>query len=98
HIGADYTPGTLTNSATVSSANDANTANDTDDAKTAVSAKADLAVKKTASGPAIAGQDETYTIIVHNNGPSDAGAYTVTDALPANTTFVPPASSGCTTN
>src|SRR5438270_726914 len=34
------------------------------------------------------GANESYTITVHNNGPSNAGAYTVTDALPAGTSYV----------
>jgi len=37
----------------------------------------------------------TYTATVHNNGPSDAQALTVTDVLPANLTFTSSAS-GCT--
>ena len=35
-----------------------------------------------------AGANLTYTINFVNNGPSDAAAVTVTDAVPANTTFV----------
>src|SRR5205085_7884534 len=50
---------------------------------------ADLAVIKSDSpDPVIAGNNLTYTINFSNTGPSDAQTVTVTDAVPANTTFV----------
>jgi len=56
---------------------------------TAVNAEADLSVVKTDSpDPVIAGNDLTYTIIVTNNGPSDAQSVDLSDVLPAGTTFV----------
>jgi len=54
----------------------------------------DLSITKTGSpDPVAAGGDLTYTITVTNNGPSDANNITVTDALPAGTTFGSTASS-----
>src|SRR5207249_6149107 len=35
----------------------------------------------------------TYTLVVHDNGPSDAQSVTVTDSLPAGVTFVSATSS-----
>ncbi len=64
-------------------------ANDTSTATATVNRSADLAVPKTASpDPATAGTDETYTVKVTNNGPSDNAGFTLTDAVPAGTTFV----------
>src|SRR5207237_955560 len=36
----------------------------------------------------VAGTDIHYTVTVKNQGPSDSAAHTVTDAVPAGTTFV----------
>jgi uncharacterized repeat protein (TIGR01451 family) len=50
---------------------------------------ADLSVTQTDSpDPAIDGGQITYTLDVHNGGPDSAGASTLTDTLPAGTTFV----------
>ena len=63
--------------------------NNTGTATTTVQTQADLAVTKTDSpDPVCAGNNMTYTINFINNGPSDAQTVTVTDAVPANTTFV----------
>jgi len=76
------------NSATVTAANDVNHANDTATDPTTITSSADLAVTNAASpNPVIAGQDVTYTAVVTNTGPSDAGAYTFQEKAPANTTF-----------
>jgi uncharacterized repeat protein (TIGR01451 family) len=81
---------TITNSATAATTTPNPTANDTGTATTTVQAQADLAVTKTGlPTPNVnAGADITYTINFVNNGPSDAQTVTVTDAVPANTTFV----------
>jgi uncharacterized repeat protein (TIGR01451 family) len=56
---------------------------------------ADVSIVKTAgTSPIVAGTDETYTLAVTNNGPSDAQAVTAADSLPSGTTFVS-ASTGC---
>jgi uncharacterized repeat protein (TIGR01451 family) len=50
---------------------------------------ADLSVTKSRSpsGAIAAGTDVSYTIMVGNNGPSDAGNVTLTDAVPIGTSF-----------
>jgi uncharacterized repeat protein (TIGR01451 family) len=50
----------------------------------------DLALSKSASpgGSVLAGTDVTWTIEVTNNGPSGAGSLTLTDDVPAGTSFV----------
>ncbi|MEO8084750.1 MAG: DUF11 domain-containing protein, partial [Ardenticatenales bacterium] len=54
-----------------------------------VVAMADLATTKTdAPDPVIAGNSLTYSIVTTNNGPSDAQGVTLSDPLPAGTTFV----------
>ena len=56
---------------------------------------ADLALVKDATPTALAGGSVVYTLTVTNNGPSAAAYITVTDILPAQTTFVE-AQTGCT--
>src|SRR5437762_3512534 len=53
-----------------------------------VPSTADLSVTKTGPAQAAADTDITYTITVVNNGPDQAGAASMTDNVPANTTFV----------
>src|SRR5262249_29268876 len=81
---------TITNSATAASATtDPTPGNNTGTATTTVQTRADIAVSKSDSpDPVSAGANLTYTINFVNNGPSDAQTVTVTDAVPANTTFV----------
>ncbi len=92
----------LSNTATVDAATgDPAAANDAATATTTVTALADLAVAKAASGgTATAGLDFGYTLTVTNAGPSVAAGVTVGDPLPAGTTFVAlaaPAGWSCTT-
>lgn len=57
--------------------------------QTVVNASADLSVTKSDSpDPVVAGNELTYTIQVTNHGPSTAGDVTITDPLPAGTSFV----------
>jgi uncharacterized repeat protein (TIGR01451 family) len=81
---------TITNSAVGSSATtDPTPGNNTGTATTTVINQADLAITKSDSpDPVIAGNNITYTLHVQNNGQGDAQSVTVTDAVPANTTFV----------
>src|SRR5581483_2715632 len=100
HVSSGYAGSTLANTATFGTraTSDVNAANDTSTVTVGIARAADLAVTKTAAtDPVTAGNNETYTITVHNNGPSDAGAYTVTDAVPAGTTFVSGSSSSACT-
>ncbi len=92
----------LSNTATVSSATaDPSPGNESATATTTVGASADLSVTKTDSpDPVTAGTNLTYTITVTNAGPSNAATVSLSDTLPAGTTFVSlPAVAGwtCTT-
>ncbi|HUJ15401.1 MAG TPA: DUF11 domain-containing protein, partial [Thermoanaerobaculia bacterium] len=81
----------IMNTATATSGGpDSNPANNSSSASTSVSGGTlDLAIAKTASpGPYGTGQPITYSIVVNNAGPAPAGGATVTDILPAGTTFV----------
>ncbi len=87
------TRGTLTNTATASTGNtnliESNTANNTDTETTTLTPSIDLAVTKTDSAdPVVAGNQLTYTIVVTNNGPSQATNVSLTDTLPTGVTFV----------
>src|SRR5207244_8749379 len=96
HI-APATQGAIVNTAVVMAsapAEDTNPANNTATAMTTVERFADLSITKTGPATATAGTDITYTVTVTNNGPSTSSGGTVTDALPAGTTFAG-ASSGC---
>jgi uncharacterized repeat protein (TIGR01451 family) len=81
--------GTLSNTATISGPNaDTNPANNSATASTTVQSMADLSVNKTGAASANAGTNVTYTITLANGGPSSALSVSLTDAVPANTTFV----------
>ena len=84
------TDGAITNIAGVTSdTTDPDTSNDSDSEGTTVSASADLSISKSDDAdPVIAGTDLTYTLVVTNDGPSDATNVVVTDPLPAGTSFV----------
>jgi uncharacterized repeat protein (TIGR01451 family) len=59
------------------------------------SADADLSIAQIASpNPVVTGSNVTYTIAVANQGPGTAESVTMTDDLPANTTFVSCAATG----
>jgi uncharacterized repeat protein (TIGR01451 family) len=83
------------------SSSDTNPANDTSTAVTTVTTSADLATTMTDTpDPVTAGADLTYTITLANAGPSDAASASLTDTLPAGTTFgslTSPAGWSCTT-
>ena len=91
-VPASQAAGQVTNSATVSAVTppDANSANDTGPVMTDIVNVADLVITKTDDvDPSIlVGNDITYTIMVANNGPSDAPNVIVSDMLPAEVTFV----------
>src|SRR6185436_702692 len=93
-------PGTITNQATVSATTaDPSSANNSASATTTVDPAADLSLTKSDSpDPVLAGQLLTYSLGVHNAGPSSAASVTVTDTLPAGVTFdaATPAQGSCT--
>lgn len=92
----------LSNTATIASSNgDGTPGNNSATATTAVAASADLVISNSGS-PAnvINGQPITYTITLDNNGPSAAASVSMSNVIPANTTFTSLASPGgwsCTT-
>jgi uncharacterized repeat protein (TIGR01451 family) len=81
---------TISNTASASSAdNDTEPANNSDTETTAVNRVAELSVTKDASpNPVRAGNDLTYNLTVKNSGPGAADSVSLTDAVPAGTTFV----------
>ena len=83
------TSGPILNTATVTlTENDPNPNNNTVEETTQVTPVADLAITKTDStDPVAQGSDLTYSIVVTNNGPSEATGLIITDTLPADVTF-----------
>ena len=81
---------TVSNTVTVATTNvDTNLLNNTDVESTLVDAEADLSVTKIdLAEPVQAGTNQTYTIVVTNNGPSAAANVLLSEAVPANATFV----------
>lgn len=88
----------ITNTAAISADQlDPNPADNAASVSTAVVVQADLSITKSSSpNPVAAGTSLTYTITIHNAGPSDATAVSVTDTLPAGVTFTSGPCSGVT--
>lgn len=87
---ANVAPGTdLTNAVTAAGrTNDPDPTTNTSSTTTETTNDSDLAISKELVGELVAGQTATYTLGVANVGPSDSvGPITVTDTLPAGTTF-----------
>jgi large repetitive protein len=83
--------GAYANSASVTSETpDPHPDDNVDDAATVeVSPRADVSIVKTATSPtALIGDTVTYELTVANHGPDDAADVTVTDPLPADSSFV----------
>ena len=80
----------LTNTARVTSpTTDPNPENNVDSDVTDVDAVVDLAIVKTHTGTAVAGENFDWTLTVTNNGPSSTGGpIVVTDPVPAGTSYV----------
>jgi uncharacterized repeat protein (TIGR01451 family) len=81
---------TITDTVTVTSATDTNNSNNTVVTTTTVAtaAQADSSMANAgAPNPVAAGANITYTQAVTNNGPGTASALTLTETIPANTTF-----------
>src|SRR5207248_11613346 len=93
--------GDLVNTATITApagVTEVNTANNTSTDTDTQASRADLSVTKADSpDPVLAGNNITYTITVHNGGPSDALGVSLTDQVPANTSFVSTNSGGTNT-
>ncbi|HEX8710071.1 MAG TPA: Calx-beta domain-containing protein, partial [Pyrinomonadaceae bacterium] len=89
-VDPNVTAGTvISNTAAASSGtNDPAPGNNSDTEQTTVQASARLSVTKTDTpDPVAIGNNITYTITVTNGGPDNASSATLTDAIPANTTF-----------
>jgi len=82
--------GSSVNTATVTAnETDPNPGNNSSSVTVQILATADLALQKSAlPNPVAVGSNLTYTLNVTNNGPSTATGVTLTDPLPAATTFV----------
>src|SRR5262249_9019133 len=81
----------ISDTASVTSADQqiVNTGDDMASASTSVITKTDLQLMKSGSPmQVLRGKNITYTIDLTNAGPSDAQTVTITDVLPAQTTFV----------
>jgi uncharacterized repeat protein (TIGR01451 family)/fimbrial isopeptide formation D2 family protein len=81
---------TVTNTATVDSpTTDLNPVNDSSSVDVAVVTETDLTITKTATeSPVVIGDAVTWTVVVTNEGPSDAFDVAVTDTVPASVTGV----------
>ena len=92
--------GDIDNTATVSATtNDSTPGNNTADETITVGQNADLSITKTADDTTpFAGGQVTYTIVVTNNGPTDALGVLVTDPLATFLSFNAGASPDCTFN
>ncbi|MGZ8830824.1 MAG: IPTL-CTERM sorting domain-containing protein, partial [Thermoanaerobaculia bacterium] len=78
----------ISNTASVTATTtDPNAGNDTATATATLTGSADLAVTKTGPAAVTAGQTATFTIVATNNGPSDAQTVSLSDPVPANSTF-----------
>ena len=92
--------GTITNQADVTSdVHDPNTVDNSASAETTVDLVADLSLSKADSpDPAFVGEQVTYTLSVHNGGPSNATGVTLTDTLPGGVTYesATPSQGSCT--
>jgi uncharacterized repeat protein (TIGR01451 family) len=88
-VGAS-TASSITNTATVTTSTpDPTSSNNQASAQTTVTPSADLQLTKTDSpDPVQAGSNVTYTLKVHNAGPSTATGVSVSDAIPSGLTFV----------
>lgn len=80
--------GSITNSASVGGGGDVTPGNNTGTDVVPVGASADLAIVKTGPANGIPGNNVVYSLVVTNNGPSDASAVVVSDPTPPNLTFV----------
>lgn len=88
--------GSISNTASVSpTATDPNLVDNSATATATVVQKADLSITKTGPASATPGSNITYTIVITNNGPSDASGVTLNDPTPAGLTFVPPTNPPC---
>jgi uncharacterized repeat protein (TIGR01451 family) len=81
--------GPIDNSAVVSTPTDETTlADNTATATVTIGDVADLSIVKTLTSPVRIGDESTFSLLVHNGGPSDAAAVTVQDVMPSTLTAI----------
>ncbi|MCU1347076.1 MAG: hypothetical protein JWO56_106, partial [Acidobacteria bacterium] len=97
NVNAPAMAGMITNTATVTSANEGMAGNESAGAGTTITGPTDLAITKIGPASAPTGGPIPFTITVTNNGSSSATNVTVTDTLPAGVTFgsVTPSQGSC---
>ena len=80
---------TISNSATLTTTTpESNAGNNTSNTvTTTVNCEGDLSITKSGPGTATRSSTVSYSVTVTNNGPSDAQGVTISDAVPAGTTF-----------
>ena len=88
--------GTITNTVTIAAGSPADPYpnNNTVTADVTVTLGTDLSITKSASSPAISGQNVTFTLQPRNNGPFQATTVVVTDTLPDGFTYVSSSGTG----
>ena len=97
-VGSTTAPGTLTNTASVTSDTlDPDATTNTVSTPVTVTASADVGLSKSANpvGTIVPGNQVTYTLTATNTGPSQASGVSISDPLPTGLTFVSSAD-GCT--
>jgi uncharacterized repeat protein (TIGR01451 family) len=86
---AGTAPNSVVNTATVAGGGELNGTNDTATDTVTIVSSSDLAITKSgAPNPVKQGQTVTYTLVVTNNGPTDASGVSVTDTLPSQVSYV----------
>jgi uncharacterized repeat protein (TIGR01451 family) len=81
--------GSLVNKADVSAIDEVYLLNNHDEVETPITPKIDLTIDKSDSkDPVAPGEQFSYSLVIKNNGPSNATGVIVTDALPSHVTFV----------
>lgn len=96
-VASDQSGVVLVNTAEVDAATtDPDTDNNTDTDTVTPTDEVDLSITKSHTGPVEVGERLTFTIGVHNDGPSEARDVVVTDTLPTGLTLVSAAGTGWT--
>ena len=91
--------GILLNEAEVSAPDEVYTLNNRDEVETPITPKIDLQVDKSDSDdPVQPGDTFSYTVVVKNNGPSNATGVKLKDTLPPNVTYIDQLPAGATLN
>ncbi|HEV2400268.1 MAG TPA: C25 family cysteine peptidase [Candidatus Sulfotelmatobacter sp.] len=90
NVPASFLGGNITaNSSISATTSDPNLGNNSTTVQTGASDNCDLAVTNSGTpSPVTAGSNITYTQVISNSGPSNCSAGTLSEATPANTTFV----------